>query len=226
MSVDSLFARARAPTFATVATVVMLLYASLFAAPASAAPNEIAALDANSILITVQRNHGEADTMLDSVRDDVYKAVLLGTRGNTEHIQEVQKEFAEHAKNLKTRIEANSELGIDQSLRSSLQALQQSLDAYIRSAEDLIAVAGDHEKAVPKLDGFQNVYEALGKTMRTFSDMIDAQVWQRQQATAQNSRFHPAVVGITLLGLSILIAFLFSSRRSPASARTPPDLVR
>jgi hypothetical protein len=223
MMFNSLFARACAPSLAMVATI---LCASLFAAPVCAALNEIATLDADSILSTVKRNHSEADVMLDALRDDVYKAVLWGARGNTEHILEVRKEFAEHVKNLMRRFKANGELGIDQILLADLHALQHALEAYIRAAEDLIAVASDQEKAMRKLDGFQNRYEALGTAMRTFSDMIDAQAGQRKQATAHNPRFHPAVVGITLLGLSILITYIFSIRRSPASAQTPPNPAR
>jgi hypothetical protein len=212
---------------ATIRCASLFLSAGLFVAPANAASGETVARDGNPALTTVQRNLTEADAMLDSLRGDIYQAVLSGTRGDTEHIRQIQKEFAEHAKNLKTRIKANGELGIDPSLQSSLQALQRPLDAYIRSAEDLIAVAGDQEKAVPKLDGFQNVHEALGKTLRTFSDTIDARVGQRKQTTEQDTRFSRpvvlAILGIALLGLALLSLLGFavyrnSARRAQGSA--------
>ena len=71
---------------------------------------------------------------------------------------------------------------IDKSLRTDRQALQNSLDACIRSAENLIAIAGDQGKAVAKLQGFQEAFEALEKAMSAISDRIDAQVAQRKQA--------------------------------------------
>lgn len=232
MTVDPLLARTCAPTLAllaTVATLATLLCASLFVAPASTAAGEIVTLDAQSTLITVQRNHSEADTMLDALRDDVYKAVLWGARGQSEHsahIHEVKREFAEHAQNLKARIEANSKLGIDAGLRSRLKALQHSLDAYLRSAQELIAVAGDQEKAVSKLDGFQNAFEALQKAMNTVGDLIDGYVWQRKQALEQHTRFsQPTILGMALIcivSIVILITLVFIRRRSPTSAQTRP----
>jgi methyl-accepting chemotaxis protein len=215
MMVEPLLARiaARALTATTFATLATIFCASLLVAPVSAAP------DAHSILAAVKRNHREADTLLASLRDDVYKAVLSGTRGDMEHIKAVQTEFAEHAGNLKARVKASGELGIDENLRWSLHALQDLLDVYIRSAEELIAVAGDQEKAVLKLDGFQAVFEALETAMSTFGDLIDAQVWQRKQALAQNPRFSPhAVLGWTLLGMALMLILVLAVYRNTAGA--------
>jgi methyl-accepting chemotaxis protein len=188
--------------------------------PVSAAP------DANSILTTVRRNHGEADRMLDALRGDVYRAVLSGTRGDTEHIKAIQIEFAGHAQNFKARIAVNGELNIDKSLRTDLQALQTLLDAYIRSAEYLIAIAGDQEKAVAKLQGFQDAFEALGKAMSAISDRIDAQVAQRKQAVEQSTRIsRSTVVSATLLAVTLALLSIVGLTRYRNTAGATPRVV-
>ena len=45
------------------------------------------ALNANTLLTTVLRNHGEADMMHDALRGDVFEAVLSGSRGDAGHIK-------------------------------------------------------------------------------------------------------------------------------------------
>jgi methyl-accepting chemotaxis protein len=163
------------------------------------------ALDANTLLTTVLRNHSEADMMHDSLRGDVYEAVLAGTRNDAAQIKETQKEFAEHAKNFKERIAANSKLELDDDLRGSLKALQGPLEAYIRSSEELIATAGDTEKVMPRLKGFQESFEALEKPMSVMSDKLEEQVKQRKLAVDNATRTAEiAVFGVTLAGVILM----------------------
>ncbi|MBM3344659.1 MAG: hypothetical protein FJY56_21495 [Betaproteobacteria bacterium] len=49
------------------------------------------ALQANTLLTTVLRHHGEADMMHDALRGDVYEAILAGVNDDTAHIQEVKE---------------------------------------------------------------------------------------------------------------------------------------
>ena len=173
------------------------------------------ALDANTILTTALRNHGEADMMHDALRGDVYEAVLAGGRGDTAHIKEVLKEFAEHAANFKARIEANNKLDLDLEVRASLKSMQAPLEAYIRSAEELIAVAADSEKASPKLKGFQDAFEALEKPLSNVSDKIEELVKLRKLAVDQATRFSEiAVVAVTLLGVALMSILGFAVFRS------------
>ena len=163
------------------------------------------ALNANTLLTTVLRNHGEADMMHDALRGDVFEAVLSGSRGDAGHIKEVQKEFAEHAKNFKERIAANGQLELDDDLRGSLKALQGPLETYIRTAEELITGAGDTEKVMPKLKGFQEAFEALEKPMSVMSDKLEEQVKQRKLAVDNATRASEiAVLGVTLGGVILM----------------------
>lgn len=177
------------------------------------------ALDANTLLTTVLRNHSEADMMHDSLRGDVYEAVLSGTRNDAEHIKEVQKEFAEHAKNFKERIAANAKLDLDDELRGSLKALQGPLEAYIRTAEEIIAAAGDTEKVMPKLKGFQDAFEALEKPMAAMSDKLEEQVKQRKLAVDEATRFSELMVmGVTLAGVILMLALGVTVYRSTSNS--------
>ncbi len=163
------------------------------------------ALEANTLLTTVLRNHGEADMMHDSLRGDVYEAVLAGINGDTEHIKEVQKEFAEHAANFRARIAANGKLDLDADVRARLAALQAPLEAYIRSAETLIGEAADKEHTVPRIKGFQTAFEALEKPMAAFSDHLEERVRQRKQAVdAATALAGWITIAMTLAGAGLV----------------------
>jgi len=189
------------------------------------------ALEANTLLTTVLRNHGEADMMHDSLRGDVYEAVLAGLSGDAEHIKEVRKEFTEHATNFKSRIEANSKLALDDEMQARLKALQGPLEAYIRSAEELIAVAGENDKAAPKIKGFQTAFEALEKPMAVFSDQLEEAVKQRKKEVDDATHVAEVITLVmTLLGvvlISILgIAILRSITGSIAGVQRAVDDLR
>ena len=164
------------------------------------------ALDANTMHTTVLRNHSEADMMHDALRGDVYEAVLSSMRNDADHLKGVQKELAEHAQNLKERIAANAKLELDDELRGSLKALQGPLEAYIRTAEEMAAGAGDIEKIIPRLKGFQDAFEALEKPMAALSDKLEEQVKQRKQAVDDATRLSElAVMGVTLAGVIVML---------------------
>jgi methyl-accepting chemotaxis protein len=174
-----------------------------------------AVLDANATLTTALRNHSEADMMHDSLRGDAYEAVVSGLRNDPEHIKEVQKEFAEHAKNFKERIAANSKLDLDEDVRARLKALQTPLEAYIRAAEALITVAGDSDKAVPQLKAFQSAFEALEKPMAGMSDHLENLVKQRKEEVDAATRFAQSLIlGITLFGMALIAALALMVLRS------------
>lgn len=199
MMVDSFYARITARAF------VVFLCTGFFMLSAPAAAGEITVRDADAILATVQRNLSEADAMADTLRGDVYSAVLSGTHGHTDYLKAVQSEFATHAKIVEARLAANHTLAVDQPLRSGLQVLQGPFDTYFRAAEDLIAVAGDPEKALAKLQGFQEAFDALEKPMNAVADLIEAQARQRKHALEPNARVAQAAVSsATWLGLALL----------------------
>lgn len=167
-----------------------------------------AVLEANAILTTALRNHSEADMMHDSLRGDVYEAVVAGLRNDAEHIKEVKKEFTEHAGNFRSRIEAVNKLPLDNDTRARLKALQGPLDTYIRAAEELIAIAGDSEKATPMLKGFQAAFEALEKPMAAISDRIEELVKQRKLDVDEATRASEfAVLAVTLTGVALMAIF-------------------
>lgn len=160
------------------------------------------ALEANAVLTTALRNHSEADMMHDSLRGDVYEAILAGNRGDTSHIKEVQKEFAEHAANFRERLAANSKLALDAEVQKRLAALTDPLAAYIDTAERLMAVAADIDKSTANIQGFQAAFEALEKPMAAISDHLENLVKQRKTEVDAATRFSELLIGgVTLIGV-------------------------
>ena len=163
-------------------------------------------LEANAVLTTALRNHSEADMMHDSLRGDVYEAVISGIRNDAAHIKEVQKEFAEHAKNFKERLEANSKLALDTDVQDRLKQLQGPLTAYIKSSEALIAIAGDADKAAAQTEAFQAAFEALEKPMAAVSDHLENMVKQRKEDVDKATRLSEMLIaGVTLFGVVFLV---------------------
>ena len=163
-------------------------------------------LGANAVLTTALRNHSEADMMHDALRGDVYEAVLAGGRGDAAQIKEVQKEFSEHAANFKARIDANNKLDLPPEVRADLKSLQAPLETYIRSAEEIVAIASEPDKASSKLKDFQGAFEALEKPMSNTSDKIEELVKLRKQEVDAATRFSELVVlAVTLVGVAVML---------------------
>ncbi len=123
----------------------------------------------------VLRNHMEADMMHDALRADVLAAFQAS---NANERAQVRKDLDEHTRNFRERLAANDALDLPADVRTALTAVLPALDAYIDSADKVIAAALDDPAAAKAslLPGFLQAFSALESRMSDLSDGIEAGV--------------------------------------------------
>ncbi|MBE9611015.1 methyl-accepting chemotaxis protein [Chitinilyticum piscinae] len=166
-------------------------------------------LDQAAVNLAAIRNQGAADMMHDAIRGDVlamYRAVMTG--GKPDEIAAIRKDFAEHAKELDSRVAANDALPLSPQERAALAELKPALQQYRREAEHTLQlfVEGKHDDAV--FAAFNTSFGKLEQGMEVFSDLLEQQAAAAREATAQTVARTQLLLQLMLWGGSALILLL------------------
>ncbi|TCS17309.1 methyl-accepting chemotaxis protein [Caulobacter sp. BK020] len=133
------------------------------------------ALKEAQVSASVLRNHLEADMMHDALRADVLASQLAGDAGSGVDMAAVRKDLAEHSELFRKAIGANDALARDPASRAALEAVKAPLDTYIKSADQMVALAAsDRAQAVAAMPGFMKQFSTLEDAMSGASDQIEA----------------------------------------------------
>jgi methyl-accepting chemotaxis protein len=130
------------------------------------------------------RNHLEGDMMHDALRADVLAA--LGARTDAER-KAVQSDVVDHAQTFRDRIATNKKLDLPPAVRDALATIDQPLNAYIASAQHMVAAAlekGDAARA--ELPAFMDRFHAMEDAQAKVSDTVVA-ASRRAKAAASDS---------------------------------------
>lgn len=120
------------------------------------------------------RSQGEADMMHDGLRADVLYAIKVAGENNAAARQEALKNTNEHADHFRNLIAQVKELNISERVNETLEALDQPLDVYIKSAQTLTRDAFENPSAVDaEYKKFQEDFEYLEGAMADFSSVIE-----------------------------------------------------
>jgi methyl-accepting chemotaxis protein len=156
------------------AAVMVLCTASAGAGLWSTARLDGALRDAN-VSAAVLRNHMEADMMHDALRADVLSSQLAGDASSGISIDDVRKDLAEHTKLFRQSLADNDALATDPSSRAALAEIKAPLDTYIKSAGQMVDLAGtDRAQAIAAMPGFMKQFTTLEGAMSAASDKIEA----------------------------------------------------
>jgi methyl-accepting chemotaxis protein len=161
-----------------------------------------------SVVLTAHtlRNHLEGDMMHDALRSDVLAALLAET---SDDARSAQTDLREHAEHFREVIASNRKLATGDAAEA-LADIGPSLDAYIKSAEDIVAAAqSDKANARVMLPEFLRSFEELEERLSVASDRIQsgAQVAE-QEANAVIAR--SMSIGLAALIIAIAIALAVS----------------
>jgi methyl-accepting chemotaxis protein len=160
------------------------------------------------------RNHMTADMMHDSLRSDVYYA-LFAAEVDPALSADALASVSENAEEFRSRLAANKALDLPESLRPTLNALDEPLEAYISQAEEIVAAAFvDRDAAIAALPLFDQRFEDLEGVMESAAEEIEAAVADLSAQGAWLERMSLiATVISAFLGLVAAAAiFLFASR--------------
>jgi methyl-accepting chemotaxis protein len=161
-----------------------------------------------SVVLTARtlRNHLEGDMMHDALRSDVLAALLAESPADT---QKVQADLREHAQHFREVIESNQQLATGKS-REALSGIGPALDAYIKSAESIVAAAErDKAGAHRLLPEFLQSFEVLEERLAVVSDRIESGADDaEQQASSVIAR--SMTIGLAALLVAIALALTVS----------------
>lgn len=159
----------------------------------------------NEISMMVLRNHMEADMMHDALRADVLSAILVGLGKSVSTKAEVSASLKEHAEHFRQVIGDNLKLPLDDTLRTSLDKIRPSLDAYISAGERIVALALDNpEAARGELETFNKAFILLEDQMESLSELIEKETQLNSEETRNTISNANLILG-TVLIVSLLL---------------------
>jgi len=163
-----------------------------------------------SVVLTAStlRNHMEADMMHDALRADVLAALLAD---KPENMQSVQTDLREHAQHFREVLAENREIATGDAAEA-ISAVGSALDAYIKSAEDIVAAAAsDKARAHTMLPDFLRTFSELEDRMSLASDRIEKSAQAAEQGAtdviAQAMRYGVAAV-IVAIAIALFVSGL------------------
>ena len=164
------------------------------------------------------RNHLTADMMHDALRADVYAALLVASGRSDIKIEEVKADLAEHSALFRSSVAENRALAPSGEVSNALKSVEASLEAYERSAANLVGSAVvDPAAASAGLPDFMRSFVDLEGRMSNVTDRIEAaaktQSEAARSAAAQSSLFLIAVlvisvvtcIGLIYLGFNLIV---------------------
>ena len=154
------------------------------------------------------RNHLEGDMMHDALRGDVLAALLAQDASDAERAQ-VTADVEAHATRFRKVVLENEAAPLDDDTRTALVEVNPKLDAYVQSAQSIVALAlRDHDAAEAQLAQFKAAFEDLEGAMEKVSDLIETSVRESNEREVDAAR--QATQAIVLVGL-LLIALMLGA---------------
>ncbi|WOB49242.1 methyl-accepting chemotaxis protein [Xanthomonas hydrangeae] len=132
----------------------------------------LAVIAAQVISSDALRNHMQADMMHDALRGDVTAALLAASRQDDAAIAAARTSLGEHAAEFRQSLEANRTLPLNPALRSELEAVTPTLQAYISAADQVMTLAETHADSDAAYADFNDKFGQLETRMGAISERI------------------------------------------------------
>lgn len=166
------------------------------------------------------RNQLEADMMHDALRADVLAALYGATTKDLSFIEDARTSLVEHAGHFREQVTALRAMKLSPPATTAVQDVAAPLESYIKSAETIVATAGqDRAAAQALMPDFLRSFETLEDKMSGVSDAIEA---DNNAAGAANAvlaaRFNRMLllaVGASILILGVLTVLVARSIPGP-----------
>ena len=171
------------------------------------------------------RNHIEGDMMQYALRADVLSALRAAQRANKEEQAQVRADVADHATNFRERIAANNALPLNPEIKAAIAEVNPKLDAYIKSAEDMVALAEkDPAAAEAQYPAFLGVFEELedARSSRLSDLMAPRRIGKAIRRRHHGLRHHHVIVAIlaAVVGLGLAIFGMVRAICTPLNSMT------
>ncbi len=154
-----------------------------------------------------------ADMMHDALRGDVLRAMLNIAKHDPTEASAIKNELAEHTSTIVGAIQTISAMPIDTASSQALAHIKPNLDAYVKSAANVIRLAEtsppEAEVAMPI---FQAAFNTLEKDMAALDDLLEASARTIQAGAAETNNTARLTIilttllsGVTLLAVGMVI---------------------
>lgn len=180
-----------------------------------------------SLMIAQRALHNQldADMMHDALRGDVFDALRIASRKDDVARIELERNLTDHIKTFRDRINSNKTLEVSPNVRQALTLVEQPLDEYISTAEEMVKlVLKDAPRAESELPIFLEKFKVLEGSMEKLSGVIEQSA---EGFTAVNnalvqqfSRLVAGAVVIAALVLCLLSTLVASSIPRPFKTLT------
>ena len=175
-----------------------------------------AARDESSTLMTSMRQQMFADMMHDTMRGVVYRSLYAANVGDSAMSAATTAEIAEYGASFTDAIAAQGALQLPADIRASLDSVAAPLEAYVGTANALVAQAssGEADAARAALPDFEASFSVLEKAMAGVSDTIEAgNVRNNAQSEAATMLSRVVSLGGLAVIIALATAMLLLSRR-------------
>jgi methyl-accepting chemotaxis protein len=123
----------------------------------------------------LMKDQMSADQMHDALRADVLAALLAGADGSAEERTAAKRDTAEHMAQFRKLLGDIDKDAADPALRAAVAKVRPDVDAYLKSAEQTVALAlSDVAAARQAHPAFMQRFRTLEKSMGELSDLIEA----------------------------------------------------
>ncbi len=158
---------------------------------------------------TALNNHVEADMMHDALHSDVLSALLVASGGIEGDRAAIEDSLREHSAWFRRVLAANEQLELTPEIQAAIRDVKPALDTYIKSAEQLAALAFvDLDKAKAALPRFEENFKLLEQKNSAVSDQIRSLQQQSAQAFARSTYTAQGLtLAIVIASLAITIFF-------------------
>jgi len=171
------------------------------------------ALESSQRSSEVLRNHMRADMMHDALRSDALAALLSIDPQSGIALADVKADLAEHSAVFRESVAANETLAEDAATRRALAEVKPSLDAYIISAERIVALSSSNaDLARAELTPFMADFTDLETRMEKAGDDISAvAAATKVEAEAKAVLGRNLIVGMMIGGLLVAGAMIMAA---------------
>jgi methyl-accepting chemotaxis protein len=168
------------------------------------------------LLASALQTQQYADMMHDALRADAIAAIMAARSKDNAQWEEAEKDYAEHAAMIRTRMAENLKRDLGPTINPKLGAIIQPIDAYTTLIGESIALTRkDLAAAEANFPTVQNSFHHLEEAMGSLGEAIEAGAKETNEASAlEFGSFYPRVGLTAAISLLVLVVLSLLVARS------------
>ena len=161
------------------------------------------------------RSHLTADMMHDAMRSDVLAAIMSQDPNAGIDINEVRADVSEHLQEFRAMVAEEERLALTDAEKEAVEGVKGPLDAYIASAENMVALADrDPVAAMRALPNFFEQFRALEDSMEAVTEVISTSAAAAKAGAERDTMVSFwLLIMVLLFSVASVVAVAWSARR-------------